>query len=179
MPGKNYISEKDAEWERKKIKISPKRKEIPYLIKDGLGVPDKELIRLHTVDNLSALEIGKRIKQTDYMVRQRLKVLKVYSKKKRVLRRVDLNDEHIKFLYNRGYSPTEIGEIVGASRNAVLNHLKHINVSVSSVNTPVLCVRLKVLNHILDEKTAFKKFANRNKKKSEITTEEKKGLLDF
>jgi DNA-binding CsgD family transcriptional regulator len=163
MRDEKYISEKDFEWERKKIRISPKRRGIPYLIKDGLGVPDEELIRLHTVEHLSASEIGKRIKQTDYMVRQRLKVLNVYSKGKRSLRRTDLNDKHIKFLYDRGYSPTEIGEIIGASRNAVLNHLKHINVSVSSVNTPVLCVRLKVLNHILDEKTAYKKFAHKKK----------------
>jgi DNA-binding CsgD family transcriptional regulator len=167
MRDENYISEKDFEWERKKIRISPKRRGIPYLIKDGLGIPDEELIRLHTVEHLSALEIGKRIKQTDYMVRQRLKVLNVYSKGKRALRRTDLNDKHIKFLYNRGHSPTEIGEIMEASRDAVLNHLKHINVSVSSVNTPVLCVRLKVLNHILDEKTAYKKFAHKKKEEGE------------
>jgi predicted DNA-binding protein YlxM (UPF0122 family) len=179
MPDQNWISEKDAEWERKKIIISPKKKLLPYLIKDGLGVPDKELIRLHTVENLSALEIAKKINQTDYMVRQRLKVLKVYHKGKRALRRMDLNDDHIKFLYNRGYSPTEIGVIVGASRNAILNHLKHINIAPSKVNTPVLCVRLKVLNHILDKETAFKKFANKKKIETEVTTEENKGLLDF
>jgi predicted DNA-binding protein YlxM (UPF0122 family) len=179
MFDENSDSEREREWARKKIIYSPKKKVIAYLTIDGLGIPDKELIRLHTVDNLSASEIGKKIKQTDYMVRQRLKMLRVYSKGKRLLRRTDLNDKHIKFLYNRGYSPTEIGHMVGASRNAILNHLKHSNVHISKVNTPVLCVELKIMHHILDKETAYKKFANKKKKKPEIVIGKSGGLFDF
>jgi len=127
-----------------------------YLLEDGLPVTDAEIVRMHIRENLSATEIGKRIGASYFEVRTRLVSVGMYDKGKRPLRRT-LNVKHIKLLYERGYSPNEIGDIVGASGNTIRRHLRRARVILRKVNS-VWYVKEKIKNGIISE-DELKKFS--------------------
>jgi len=132
-----------------------------YAKVDGLAVPDVALRRMHLDERKTALEISREIGEPYFFVRARLRNLKIFNTKIKPFRR-KIDNNMVVILYQKGFSPREIGRFMKVDRGTITRRLKKIGLLMRN-RTPVEYVKAKIGSGEFSE-DALKRFSCRRGK---------------